>query len=79
MEKMRQIPLGGTESDPEIEEEAERAATIEAGVLSERDLVNEAMKQEGFISYEERKKQREEGSGRKAWLALGKKMRGEDK
>ena len=78
MEKMRQIPLGGPESDPAIVEEMERAVAQENADENERALIADAMRKEGFISYEERKKQRTEGPGRKAWLALGKKLHGED-
>lgn len=75
MEKMRQIPFGGLESDEKIGEEAVRAIAEEETAQSERERIDEAMTQEGFISYEERKKQREEGPGRKAALALLEELR----
>jgi len=79
MEKMRQIPLGEIDPDVEIPEEAVQAAAEEKVVQSEQDLIDEAMKQEGFISYEERKKQIKDGPGRKKWLALIEKLREKDK
>lgn len=77
MEKMRQIPLGGLEPDENIGEEAAHAVAEEETALSERERIEKEKERMGFISYEKRKKQKEEGPGRKAALALLNKLRAE--
>lgn len=78
MEKMRQIPLGGLEPDEEIGEEAVRVAVEEKEVQSERERIEQAMTEEGFISYEKIKEQRKEGPGRKAARTLLEELRGKE-
>ena len=81
MKEMSEIPLGGIEPDAEVGKEAERAVAEEEAAQSERERIEQAMTEEGFVSYEERRKKREGGPGRKAARALLEKMRreGEEK
>lgn len=73
--ELHQVPLGSVETDEEIGVEAACAVAEEERVKNERELIDEAMKQEGFVSYEERKREREEGPGRRAALALLEELR----
>lgn len=69
MEKeLRQVPLGGLETDEEVAQEADRAAAEAAQEDTVRVRTEEAMKEEGFVSADDhRKKVRE---SRNEWLAL---------
>ena len=62
------------ESDESVAQAAEAAVAENEEAESEKQRIREAMKEEGFLP--DKKKT---NKGRKEWLALGRKLNGEDK
>lgn len=62
------------ESDESVAQAAEAAVVEKEEAVSEQQRIYEAMKEEGFLPDKKKTK-----NGRKEWLALGRKLNGEDK